>query len=77
MSDIDAVLAQTYPHVAMLPYSSCVHCSYEEPNSPSSLTTFSSAETALTDSGVDRLGRCVNFNKRSSIRSRLRKFLHR
>lgn len=67
MSDIDLVLSQTYPHVAMLPYMQCQHCNYEEPeetnnnnsddndehpSSPTSfITTFSSSSIGSEDNG--------------------------
>ncbi|QKX57527.1 uncharacterized protein TRUGW13939_04643 [Talaromyces rugulosus] len=78
MSEIDIILAQTYPHVAMLPYSSCCHCSYEEEEdetmSPSSGSTFMSDESIRsTSTQHSNSNGCAGSNKRTKIRSRLRK----
>ncbi|EEA19156.1 hypothetical protein EYB25_009229 [Talaromyces marneffei] len=69
MSDIDIILAQTYPHVAMLPYMQCQHCNYEEseeeqqehhpqqhqPSSPSSFTTTFSSPSIRSEDNADSL----------------------
>ncbi|CRG88368.1 hypothetical protein PISL3812_05398 [Talaromyces islandicus] len=73
MSEIDIILAQTYPHVAMLPYSSCCHCSYEEDEDES--TVMSDESIRSTSTHNSNSNGCAGSNKRSKIRSRLRKLL--
>ncbi|GAM41066.1 hypothetical protein TCE0_041f13901 [Talaromyces pinophilus] len=91
MSDIDLVLSQTYPHVAMLPYMQCQHCNYEEPedhqpSTPTSFTTTFSSSSIGSEDNADSLSTttssqhgwlCLDNRKRSKIRRRLRQLLKR
>ncbi|KAL1963396.1 hypothetical protein VTN77DRAFT_8412 [Rasamsonia byssochlamydoides] len=89
LSEIDLVMAQAYPHVAIQPYSYCCHCYYgpesdSAPTSPASLSEGLMTDVVRPYTSYGYGSSCVESprrdqadSKKRKIRTRLQRLLRR